>query len=662
MDGTQNNTLDDPNVAAVAQSASATSRDLLLGRAEQACKECRRRKAKCDRAIPICGLCSKYAALCLYEKHYRTPLTRKYGNLACPPIVSHGFEWDEQYIVEKQTSISGWSPDRSTSEGVEEDPAVVDGMASLTIGESEGGYLGVASGAAVLRLIDPRAASTSGPLKAASKLRPARILSNDGTWPELLCDQPDPNRHIVDSMIDAYFGLYHINYPIVHEPTFRAQYSELIERPNGNCWKFLAYVIAAVGVFTTSNTAETADLALFAQAKSLMHLSYLESGNLTLIQALGLMSNYLQRKDMPNSGYNYLGLATRMAMGLGLHKEFQGWSIPPLKMEIRRRVWWCLAVFDIGATITYGRPVSWPAGGVDVALPLNIDDRLLTAGSTRYPEPSLEFTIYSTVHALSSFYLASMPIYARIISKPFPSAKELVELDDRRISRWCSDLPPFFAKDYQVPQKYRTSQAIVMWKCQNFRIIMYRPFVIRRLLQSRQDRHEPSLEESQAYDRCLHEALSTIESVNNFWTYQKHSRLGAWYALYFLFQAALIPCICLRSESAKDTTSENTDNWLQQIRVTLQVMKSIGTILPTSEKCHDVIWWLCRDSFHEDSSPSAALNPDLEPINESPHTQMNNVYSMMWSHAPTLDADTTMTMQDDAWMAFLEEENNNPYI
>ena len=124
-----------------------------------------------------------------------------------------------------------------------------------------------------------------------------------------------------------------------------------------------------------------------------------------------------------------------------------------------------------------------------------------------------------------------MPIYARIISKPFPSAKELVDLDDRRISRWCSDLPPFFAKDYQVPQKYRTSQAIVMWKCQNFRIIMYRPFVIRRLLQSRQDRHEPSLEESQAYDRCLHEALSTIESVNNFWTYQQHSRLGAWYAL-----------------------------------------------------------------------------------------------------------------------------------
>ena len=91
-------------------------------------------------------------------------------------------------------------------------------------------------------------------------------------------------------------------------------------------------------------------------------------------------------------------------------------------------------------------------------------------------------------------------------------------------------------------------------------------------------------------------------------------------------------------------------------------MKSIGTILPASEKCHDVIWWLCRDYFREDSSPSAAPNPDLEPINESPHTQMNNVYSMMWSHAPSLDADTTMTMQDDAWMAFLEEENNNPYI
>lgn len=45
----------------------------------------------------------------------------------------------------------------------------------------------------------------------------------------------------------------------------------------------------------------------------------------------------------------------------------------------------------------------------------------------------------------------------------------------------------------------------------------------------------------------------------------------------------------------------------------------------------------------------------LSPINESPQTQMNNVYSMMWPNVPALEAD--VVMQDDAWMEFLRGED-----
>ena len=177
-------------------------------------------------------------------------------------------------------------------------------------------------------------------------------------------------------MIDAYFGVYHVSYPIVHEPTFRAQYSEVITRPNQDCWLILAYTIAAIGVFTTAKSLDNMDLPLFAHAKSMFSINLLETGNLTLVQALTLISNYQQKRNMPNSGYNYLGLAQRMAMGLGLHKEFPGWNISPLKMEIRRRVWWSLCVFDVGATITFSRPMTWPGEGIEVALPLNVSDRV----------------------------------------------------------------------------------------------------------------------------------------------------------------------------------------------------------------------------------------------------------------------------------------------
>jgi transcriptional regulatory protein GAL4 len=45
----------------------------------------------------------------------------------------------------------------------------------------------------------------------------------------------------------------------------------------------------------------------------------------------------------------------------------------------------------------------------------------------------------------------------------------------------------------------------------------------------------------------------------------------------------------------------------------------------------------------------------FSPINESPQTQMNNVYSMMWPNVPALEAD--VVMQDDAWMEFLRGED-----
>lgn len=48
------------------------------GTADQACRECRRRKSKCDRTIPVCRLCGKFARVCTYEKSARTPLTRTY--------------------------------------------------------------------------------------------------------------------------------------------------------------------------------------------------------------------------------------------------------------------------------------------------------------------------------------------------------------------------------------------------------------------------------------------------------------------------------------------------------------------------------------------------------------------------------------------------------
>lgn len=282
--------------------------------------------------------------------------------LEWPPPAKVHFDWNEQGIP--------MSPESLEITENSESPGFIDGMASLSVNEGEG-YLGVASGAALLRMLQPEGNEqlTSTPRPCANGEHASNILSA----------QPDVNMHIIDAMIDGFFRTYHLSYPIVHEPRFRAQHSEVIPRPEGNGWKALVYIVAALGAFSSSLEPSSVDGALFNLAKSHLSIDDLETGNMSFVQALALMSNYLQKRNKPNSGYNYLGLSMRMAMGLGLHKEFPKWEISPLELEIRRRVWWMLFVFDVGATITFSRPLGWPTKGIEVALPLNIHDMVCSS-------------------------------------------------------------------------------------------------------------------------------------------------------------------------------------------------------------------------------------------------------------------------------------------
>jgi transcriptional regulatory protein GAL4 len=135
---------------------------------------------------------------------------------------------------------------------------------------------------------------------------------------------------------------------------------EIIPRPSGNTWQVLLYAVAATGAFTTATLQTDVDLRLFDAARARFSTDMLETGSLVLVQALILMSNYAQKRDKPNSSYNYTGLARRIAMGIGLHKEFPNWNASLLTLEMRRRVWWCIYVFDVGGIITFSRPLDFP--------------------------------------------------------------------------------------------------------------------------------------------------------------------------------------------------------------------------------------------------------------------------------------------------------------
>lgn len=668
------------------------------------CSECRRRKAKCDRALP-CSHCSRSGRNCFYGTVSRTPLTRRHltnveeelskarallhqyqKNGSNPPTDGHAessplrfndptsdidyqkylnqasasksdqstqslgiaeaFTTDQMALQPSAnavvagpaktgvTSLRASDPARGIASRsisppfpLETSPAQVDfewderlygsrqsrfidGMASLT-NSANRGYMGVASGAALIRLAD---------ITEDQGLEAEESHNENGSRDTVSLATTFPSSQL-EPFIDEYFRTYHVSYPIVHEATFRAQFMDIIPKPKSQAWQVLLYIVAAWGAFAASLTTPEIDLRLFEAAKARLSVDMLETGNLTLVQALALISNYVQKRNRPNSGYNYLGLAKRMAMSLGLHKEFPAWRSRPLWLETRRRVYWCLYIFDVGATITFSRPLDLPRGGIEIRLPLNVADSDITTATEKFPSEVQEVTLYTHLRCQSQFHLATSEIYTKLISDRFPSAKEMLQADDSQLVQWLQGLPSFFQEVSTVPPRFRLCHSILQWRWRNFRILMYRPFLMRRFMTERRANTVPPSEwDDRAIKRCLDAAAESVKMITNYWECETQNVLTCWYALYFLFQASLIPVVCLRNEPYSLPAGE----WRSLIISALQSISDMVRINSVASRYHGVIMKLCGTYLGQDISEWAS------PTSETASTQLNALNSLLW--------------------------------
>lgn len=262
------------------------------------------------------------------------------------------------------------------------------GMASLSVDPSGKGYLGRLMCLTFRHLVDWLAGSTSGVVLLRSLLpdKPNQPMSDGLSNPSIHSTEDLSlttritnevlTHEVTNFLLNCYFSNYHTSYPFIHEASFRAAYSEIVPRPPEPIWQILFYTVLTIGAWTAGSDHEGLDNFCYSKAASyVQQQSIFEMGSLALVQALVLLSNYVQKRNMPNTGSNLLGLAVRMALSLGLHRELPEWDISLLEREMRRRVWWGLFIFDSGAQMTFGRPILLP-DDVDVKPVRNISDEV----------------------------------------------------------------------------------------------------------------------------------------------------------------------------------------------------------------------------------------------------------------------------------------------
>ncbi|KAI9497290.1 fungal-specific transcription factor domain-containing protein [Zychaea mexicana] len=237
-----------------------------------------------------------------------------------------------------------------------------------------------------------------GSSSAMSFMREVREVIGKKTTIYSVChDYVLPPRKVADSLVRSYWTFVHTLYPFLHKPAFMKTYSRLWGYPEGADPLFhcILNLVFALGCQLSPEIGEserepTSDI-FFQRSKKLLHFDILDEGNIMVVQALLLMGQYLQCTKMPGRCWIVVGLATRVAQGLGLHRDAHSVNsgrhktngsgcTRQLERELRKRLWGGCLVLDRMISMAYGRPFMIPVTQ-NLILPQAIDDELLTSNS-----------------------------------------------------------------------------------------------------------------------------------------------------------------------------------------------------------------------------------------------------------------------------------------
>ncbi|KAI9148959.1 Regulatory protein GAL4 [Paramyrothecium foliicola] len=602
----------------------------------RACLNCQKRKSRCmpnEQGVGPCSYCARAGKTCSFgAPPDRTPLTRRnldIAELRCARLQAllrslhpeldiesaladlgtgsqshaaaiapldpdeprspspqeqdepvHEFEWHEASL-----SVRSDSPDAESN--------TKDGMATLS--SLDAGYLGSSSGSNLLReiasMLPELAATTSSPSNNSQSKSPGRPRK-----PSNFLDPPGlASSAITGYLIDAYFLFYNVSYPILHEGSFRKRAMTKRARPGKSSWNVIYFMVLAIGHWISTSDAHHARSSYYSAARAALSLHMLESGTLNSIQAFTLVCNYLQKMDRPNTGYNFMGIAYKMALGLGLHREPTDVE-DNIGLERRRTLFWVIYCFDSGFNITTGRPPNASEGIIDTRLPRNIEDKDLEL-NTPIPAEVDSPTHNSAIIAQAKLAKLANSLYHEFLMAKTASTKidyQVAESIDRALAQWRRGLPQYFTSQ-EVPMWFIGPRAVVLWKEQNLRIILWR---------GSKRKHNFLPLKVDAETRCLEAAMQSIHDIAAFCKdYEGILHLGiAWYATYFLFQAALVLEASYLDNKNQPHLDEDTLVWRMVVSKARDCLARLAQKSRPAKRCLEVL-----DVIHSRTEESCRL-------------------------------------------------------
>ncbi|KAF5002531.1 hypothetical protein FGRMN_296 [Fusarium graminum] len=618
-----------------------------------ACDICRDRKIKCDGSKPLCSPCNKRGeppTRCTYtviggtakhqsEQEYITSLQNQ---------VQEMHQVINQLRQEAEANASGTnksncdsnSPDgplprpqpapAPPSQGVRGPeaggPSPVSAMGatthlqSSTLNRREDEFFGQSSVHSLLRQV-PQSHSQSGNTDIGSLGHDASSLTTASSL--LAAEFALPPRQVADTLLNQYFDNVHIFYPWTHSTSFKKRYESLwssdgypgprmFQGHSGDVGlggdqcsasSFFCALNAMFGLgceFSDFPHKESASAMFNSRMRALLQVDILDKGDLSHVQALLLVGHYSLSGENPIQCYNIIGLACRIAVGLGLHTERHAGQRSAMENEVRRRVWYGCLQMEMIVCMTLGRPPVLEMTD-EVLVPAAIDDEFITNDSSPNSYRQPDKIISQNLFVVENIRLAK--ILGKILASVYwPSSSSdfsaLVRLDslleDFRTSlidvlQWWGPQSTPHGDSEATTQRYHILQRqrnVLQARYLHLRILLYRPSFSAFCASARRSRATGTgascdLGETSTLQAVFHAQCATTcaqvayELSTSLLAARQDAATGAWwFSLFYLMTCGgiIILAECAQAGGSKhfgqeqlDATWENTTMLLRLI-------------------------------------------------------------------------------------------------
>ncbi|KAF8933274.1 fungal-specific transcription factor domain-containing protein [Dissophora ornata] len=197
---------------------------------------------------------------------------------------------------------------------------------------------------------------------------PMAHLNDSDLWShslQITSERELPPTEEMDSLLNLYFQYMYPFSPLFIRKTFMEDYRQ--SRPDLSQILILNAIFCNACWYSDDVAVKQDSTKYFNRAKIILDETYHVS-RISTIQALLLMTHHQYATGNYSGGWLYTGMAIRIALDIGLHRQ-DAQSDEPEQAEIRKRVWWAVYTADRLGSGVLGRPMSLHDGAFNVEAP-----------------------------------------------------------------------------------------------------------------------------------------------------------------------------------------------------------------------------------------------------------------------------------------------------